>query len=113
MCRSVRYPNEILAHTIMLPPSECMMFGDVLWLIMFIVSATSLYACHLAPEQILTHHSSSTARLRCGRALSSIKMKSGPMAPGTDAHGEEVPQNSDPQLQTLYRKCGAQFVRSA
>ncbi|GFV65773.1 hypothetical protein TNCV_4440051 [Trichonephila clavipes] len=32
---------------------------------------------------------------------------------GTDAHGEEVPpHNSDPRLQTPYRKCGAQFARS-
>ncbi|GFY12428.1 hypothetical protein TNCV_1798501 [Trichonephila clavipes] len=59
--------------------------------------------------------SSSTARVQCGRALSSIKMKSGPKWHlGTDAHGEEVPPyNSDPQLQTLYRKCGARFARSA
>ncbi|GFX63334.1 hypothetical protein TNCV_3619371 [Trichonephila clavipes] len=58
--------------------------------------------------------SSSTARVRCGRALSSIKMKSRHRLLGTDAHGEEVPpHNSDPRLQTLYRKCGAQFARSA
>ncbi|GFV01845.1 hypothetical protein TNCV_4557971 [Trichonephila clavipes] len=58
--------------------------------------------------------SSSTAGVRCGRALSSIKMKSGPMTPRTDSHGEEVrSHNSDPRLQTLYRKCGAQFARSA
>ncbi|GFU96727.1 hypothetical protein TNCV_839521 [Trichonephila clavipes] len=31
MCRSVRYPNEILADT--LPASECVMFGDILRLI--------------------------------------------------------------------------------
>ncbi|GFW25184.1 hypothetical protein TNCV_2262421 [Trichonephila clavipes] len=31
-----------------------------------------------------------------------------------DAHGEEVPpHNSNPRLQTLYRKCGTQFTRSA
>ncbi|GFW28077.1 hypothetical protein TNCV_769571 [Trichonephila clavipes] len=58
-------------------------------------------------------NSSSTARVRCGRALSSIKMKLGQWHLGTDAHGEAVPRhNSDPRLQTLYRKCGAQFTRS-
>ncbi|GFS69952.1 uncharacterized protein TNCV_3102411 [Trichonephila clavipes] len=55
---------------------------------------------------------SSTARVQCGRTLSSIKMKSGHLR--TDAHGEEVPlHNSNPRLQTLYRKCGAQFASSA
>ncbi|GFU72605.1 hypothetical protein TNCV_4838331 [Trichonephila clavipes] len=58
--------------------------------------------------------SSSTARVRCGRALSSIKMKSGPMAPlNRCTWGSIPPHNSDPQLQALYRKCGAQFARSA
>ncbi|GFV50365.1 hypothetical protein TNCV_2649321 [Trichonephila clavipes] len=58
--------------------------------------------------------SSSTARVRCGRALSSIKMKSGPMAPWNRCTWKEVPpHNSDPRLQTLYRKCGAQFTGSA
>ncbi|GFW29012.1 hypothetical protein TNCV_2355701 [Trichonephila clavipes] len=68
-----------------------------------------------AERGIQCMRSSSTARVRCGRALSSIKMKSGPMAPrNRDAQGEEVPpHNSDPRLQTLYRKCGAQFARSA
>ncbi|GFT70314.1 hypothetical protein TNCV_2657831 [Trichonephila clavipes] len=58
--------------------------------------------------------SSSAARVRCGRALSSIKMKSGPMAPrNRRTWGRRPPHNSDPQLQTLYRKCGAQFAHSA
>ncbi|GFX09206.1 hypothetical protein TNCV_1067921 [Trichonephila clavipes] len=58
--------------------------------------------------------SSSTARVGCGRALSSIKMKSGPLAPRDRRTWEEVPpHNSDLRLQTLYRKCGAQFARSA
>ncbi|GFX19588.1 hypothetical protein TNCV_2074961 [Trichonephila clavipes] len=58
--------------------------------------------------------SSSTARVRCGRALSSIKMNLGQWHLGTDEHGKEVPpHNSDTRLQTLYRKCGAQFARSA
>ncbi|GFS60682.1 hypothetical protein TNCV_5073931 [Trichonephila clavipes] len=58
--------------------------------------------------------SSSTAKVQFGRALSSIKKSLGQWHLGTDAHGEEVPpQNSDPRLQTLYRKCGAQFARSA
>ncbi|GFW83571.1 hypothetical protein TNCV_2204201 [Trichonephila clavipes] len=57
---------------------------------------------------------SSTARVRCGRAFSSIKMKLGQWHLRTDAHGEEVPpHNSDARLHTLYRKCGAQFARSA
>ncbi|GFX75579.1 hypothetical protein TNCV_4714861 [Trichonephila clavipes] len=58
--------------------------------------------------------SSSTARVRCGRALSSIKMKSGPMAPRNRlTWGRSTSYNSDPRLQTLYRKCGAQFAHSA
>ncbi|GFX97717.1 hypothetical protein TNCV_3066041 [Trichonephila clavipes] len=58
--------------------------------------------------------SSSTARVLCDRALSSIKMKSGPMAPrNRRTWGEVPPHNSDPRLQTLYRKYGAQFSRSA
>ncbi|GFV55747.1 hypothetical protein TNCV_755471 [Trichonephila clavipes] len=58
--------------------------------------------------------SSSTARVRCGRALLSIKMKSGPMVPLNRRTWEEVPpHNSNPRLQNLYRKCGAQFARSA
>ncbi|GFY05139.1 hypothetical protein TNCV_3270111 [Trichonephila clavipes] len=58
--------------------------------------------------------SSSTARVRCGRALSSIKMKSGPMAPrNRRTWGRSTSSQSDPRLQTLYRKCGAQFARSA
>ncbi|GFW81970.1 hypothetical protein TNCV_770991 [Trichonephila clavipes] len=58
--------------------------------------------------------SSSTNRVRCGRALLSIKMKSGPMTPLNRPHGEEVPpHNSDPRLLTLCQKCGAQFARSA
>ncbi|GFT60194.1 hypothetical protein TNCV_4970371 [Trichonephila clavipes] len=59
--------------------------------------------------------SSSTDRVRCGRALSSIKMKSGPMAPrNRRTWGKKVlPHISDPRLKTLYRKCVAQFTRSA
>ncbi|GFT68460.1 hypothetical protein TNCV_4585361 [Trichonephila clavipes] len=58
--------------------------------------------------------SSSTARVRCGRALSSIKMKClGQWHLGTDAHGEEIPPHNRPRLKTLYQKCGAQFARSA
>ncbi|GFV79370.1 hypothetical protein TNCV_1903421 [Trichonephila clavipes] len=58
--------------------------------------------------------SSSTARVRCARALSSIKMKSGPIAPrNRRTWGDVPPHNSDPRLQTLYRKCGALFTRSA
>ncbi|GFV38152.1 hypothetical protein TNCV_709751 [Trichonephila clavipes] len=50
--RSVRYPNEIPAHTIMLPLRNAGCFGADC---MFLVYVISLYTCHLAPEQIFTH----------------------------------------------------------
>ncbi|GFX88231.1 hypothetical protein TNCV_1066471 [Trichonephila clavipes] len=52
--RSVRYLSDINpAHTIMLPPprNACSFGADFV----FLVKAISLYACYLAPEQILIH----------------------------------------------------------